>query len=754
MITRLILFLALTASATAADYYPPDARFGIYGAGVYQGIVGGIPNRAAGAQIYVTDYGWSGSNTAAQNSTALSNALGASAEGSVIHIPAGSYAFNGVFIKKSNNRHKRTIRGAGSGLTTLVVPNGVAALTVGDSPNFDALYNRSSEVTSVSRGSASVTLSSTSTMYAGYRQMFRIKFKNEAETPTLLTNSVDEGIRSIDVIGIAQSGSTLTLSQPMPHGYAEALAVGNATIMENFQLNYLTSGVGIEGIYFDCTAHTPSSPTYSASITYTEGLWLSDVRIDSNANFPLALSSLVNCEFTGSLFTGVGGGGAGRGGIIMDHCTNSLFEDNYIEGGPAIYHFGNNVNNVFAYNYFVGIVNVNHNPWSSHNLYEGNSYTNFQSDGFYGGSSADTFFRNWARYDGLGALKRGTRYYNMIGNIVGTIGLSAGGSDYTEHWGDPNIGNENYTGTDVQPSLGVWWPDWDVAAGRPKRVSFQLTTRTDAYNGILTIQDPALGDDFEARVAATTTSYNRHPRGFNNQFLGIGTRSGNDWPVKTNTIGLGSGNALPALNTIADITPGVAGFQQRDLDVLATTIRKANWYRVHSQAIRSGEELGVGETLPASYFRTSKPAYFGSLYWPPYDSSAPGTPTGVEFPAGYREINGTTDYLGDSAPTFSTHPTTQTATVGDSVTLTVAGGGSPAPTLQWRKGGVNISGATSSSLVLSNVQLADAGSYDCVATNSEGTATSTAATLTVNAAPSEGGTATIQTLNVGTLNIQ
>jgi hypothetical protein len=84
------------------------------------------------------------------------------------------------------------------------------------------------------------------------------------------------------------------------------------------------------------------------------------------------------------------------------------------------------------------------------------------------------------------------------------------------------------------------------------------------------------------------------------------------------------------------------------------------------------------------------------------------------------------------APYFSVHPQSTAATVGDTVTLTVSAGGSPSPTYQWRKGGVNIGGATSSSLVLSNVQAADAASYDCVATNSEGSATSNAATLTVS----------------------
>ena len=85
-------------------------------------------------------------------------------------------------------------------------------------------------------------------------------------------------------------------------------------------------------------------------------------------------------------------------------------------------------------------------------------------------------------------------------------------------------------------------------------------------------------------------------------------------------------------------------------------------------------------------------------------------------------------------PSFSTQPTSQTVTAGASVTFTVVAAGSPTPTLQWRKNGSPIGGQTGSSLSLSNVQAADAASYTCVATNSAGSATSNAATLTVNPA--------------------
>ncbi|MBI5772017.1 MAG: immunoglobulin domain-containing protein, partial [Verrucomicrobia bacterium] len=86
-------------------------------------------------------------------------------------------------------------------------------------------------------------------------------------------------------------------------------------------------------------------------------------------------------------------------------------------------------------------------------------------------------------------------------------------------------------------------------------------------------------------------------------------------------------------------------------------------------------------------------------------------------------------------PAITTPPGNQTVVAGTSVTFSVTATGAPAPTYQWRKGGVNIAGATNGSLTLANVQIGDAGSYDVIVSNTAGSVTSGAATLTVNVPP-------------------
>ena len=83
------------------------------------------------------------------------------------------------------------------------------------------------------------------------------------------------------------------------------------------------------------------------------------------------------------------------------------------------------------------------------------------------------------------------------------------------------------------------------------------------------------------------------------------------------------------------------------------------------------------------------------------------------------------------APAVTTDPSSQTIDEGSSVTFTVAATGTSPLGYQWRKDGVDISGATSDSYTIAAVALADAGDYTVVVSNVVGSVTSSSATLTV-----------------------
>lgn len=86
-------------------------------------------------------------------------------------------------------------------------------------------------------------------------------------------------------------------------------------------------------------------------------------------------------------------------------------------------------------------------------------------------------------------------------------------------------------------------------------------------------------------------------------------------------------------------------------------------------------------------------------------------------------------------PLVLTQPAGATLMAGNSATLTVSAIGIPAPTYQWKKNGVAITGATSASYTIPTTISGDSGSYTVDITNASGTVTSSAATLAVSGPP-------------------
>ncbi|MEO5801933.1 MAG: immunoglobulin domain-containing protein [Verrucomicrobiota bacterium] len=98
------------------------------------------------------------------------------------------------------------------------------------------------------------------------------------------------------------------------------------------------------------------------------------------------------------------------------------------------------------------------------------------------------------------------------------------------------------------------------------------------------------------------------------------------------------------------------------------------------------------------------------------------------------------EYMADILKFFTpakiiAQPIGQAVNPSSNATFTVTAAGHELLNYQWRYNGTNISGATTASLTLTNVQLSDSGSYSVIVTNSTGTSTSSNATLIVNTPP-------------------
>ena len=92
---------------------------------------------------------------------------------------------------------------------------------------------------------------------------------------------------------------------------------------------------------------------------------------------------------------------------------------------------------------------------------------------------------------------------------------------------------------------------------------------------------------------------------------------------------------------------------------------------------------------------------------------------------------------GSAAPTITTQPANQSVTAGQTATFTVTATGTAPLSYQWQKSGTAIAGATASSYTTPPTTSSDNGSqFTVVVSNTAGSVTSNAATLTVNAAVS------------------
>lgn len=133
-------------------------------------------------------------------------------------------------------------------------------------------------------------------------------------------------------------------------------------------------------------------------------------------------------------------------------------------------------------------------------------------------------------------------------------------------------------------------------------------------------------------------------------------------------------------------------------------------------------------------------ANLSSYTTPPTSSSDNGEEFDVVISNRYGSITSRTAILTVNsalvAPTITAQPVSQTVTAGQTATFSVLANGSALMTYQWQKNGASIAGATSSSHTTPATTTSDSGAtFEVVVSNSAGSATSNAASLTVNPAP-------------------
>jgi hypothetical protein len=102
-------------------------------------------------------------------------------------------------------------------------------------------------------------------------------------------------------------------------------------------------------------------------------------------------------------------------------------------------------------------------------------------------------------------------------------------------------------------------------------------------------------------------------------------------------------------------------------------------------------------------------------------------------------------------PNILSQPDDQTVSQGDPASFTVGATGIPAPSYQWRKNGMNLSGETNATYTIASASAGDAGDYAVAVSNAAGVVVSDAAALTVDIPVGFSGSASASN---GTVRIQ
>ena len=594
----------------------PSSRVTDWTPGVTVGVPGGIPTNRTNL-IDVTQAPYNADNTGASDATAaIRSAIAAAQTNDVVYLPAGTYKVSAISIYGNSRKSNITLRGSGMDETIIKCSNGSTCLQIGSGSDWNWPRPSTNNLVTAGKqkGSTSLTLEDATPFSVG--QLIRIQAGNDKSIPIISVSGYDWMRKQMTQI-IGKNGNTITIS---PGLYSD---FSNVDVRVKYAQQRV-DGVGVEDLTID--GREGNSFQYGIWFEQTVGSWVKNVRVVGSKNYSLFFQDSLLCEVRHSYLDELNHAGSNGAGLLMNTTSGCLIEDNImVEAFPVIEVNHGSSGNVFGYNFInnadglIGI-DTNHGPQPEYNLYEGNIAHNLMSDGYFGGSSNDTIFRNWMTglaYPGRKtwciSLKRLTRNYSMVGNILGTTGQHTSECD---SYGQPNIGNGGSSGT-AQLSAGDSWQDWDPVLGTTN-IRGTLTTRTDNYHGVITLSS-----------GVVTRSSNIFPPSIG--WMTVSAVNGNEVSIDTSPWQV----ALPQVTgTEIEIWPGPGGFQELDLDVEATTLKKVN-YSPASGGIRSGEALSGGEILPNSLYYSSKPLWFGSFAWPPFNPNSPNESYDA-IPASYR----------------------------------------------------------------------------------------------------------------------
>jgi hypothetical protein len=566
------------------------------------GVVGGIPPRAticatAACSTVTTN---AGASTPAQ----IQAAINSCPAGDAVLLPTGSYTLSADLTLISNC----TLRGSGT-LNTILTYTGTTGFPISaGGHNSGSVPNMSNAVTITSgalAGSTSMFVSSTTNLAAGGLMVvteFNDPVYVSINTPNGTCNSCDAflfhnagtRVRGQTVKITSIQGNSVNFTPPLYTNYGTATSTGPAVAVPfgaSTGSAPVITGAGVENLQLFMTNSSPNSSVNGSNISLRmcDGCWVKGVFDNYSDSDHVDVDYCYRCEVRDSYFTNSfihTSGGSDADVAIRSWSSGVLVENNIMERlhSSSIFEWGM-AGNVYAYNYSccsydqtaTNVLDedvVYHGASPQLNLFEGNIMDNLNLDAFWGSGTNTTAFRNQAR-------------------ATSTIAAYAGSGAYT---GRANVGANG----------AINWAGAHLANQQNR--SFSITFQNTNFNAIGNVAGSAdaktvvgSGNLFNGGTAPYTmnvvppgnrvydTTFYAFNYGYNTGFDTNGSSIASFAGGPSNTAGYWVG--------LANTTK----FQHGNFDMASNSIV---WVP------------GVTQTLPASFYKASKPSWFGSVPWP------------------------------------------------------------------------------------------------------------------------------------------
>jgi hypothetical protein len=252
----------------------------------------------------------------------------------------------------------------------------------------------------------------------------------------------------------SSASTTVTLSRPIIHPNWRSSQTPEAWLIQAAQY------VGVNGFSIDGANFPYSGLTAAVGLNNLANFWVKNLQLTNFANISIYVAQSTNGNIESNYIYGVGQGNTSNDASGIDYLAfNTVFQNNILQyGKPMIIPTGPGAGDVVAYNVVVnaytndsfdfGNIWTGHSNGSDYNLYEGN-YANYLTwDQTHGTQLMITAYRNF--FTGFESCANGNcgtstvkqnnnnaiaatsynRYANIIGNILGTPGVSSMGYTY------------------------------------------------------------------------------------------------------------------------------------------------------------------------------------------------------------------------------------------------------------------------------------------------------------------------------------